>query len=90
MTTHLGSTTVEALRVPKPARESPLFLEIVDLANDLGRRPSNSHMARLQAAAAKLYELTPESFRHVLGTFPLVPESDRSAALEEFSRRRAW
>jgi Eco57I restriction-modification methylase len=89
MTTHLGSTTVEALRVPKPTRESPLFLEIVDLANDLSQRPSHHHMARLQAAAAKLYRLTPESFRHVLGTFPLVPESERSAALEEFSRTSA-
>ena len=32
MTTHLGSTTVEGLRVPKPRRDSPLFEEIVELS----------------------------------------------------------
>ena len=33
MTTHLGSATVEALRVPKPRYDSPLFEEIVELAH---------------------------------------------------------
>ncbi|HET9466959.1 MAG TPA: N-6 DNA methylase, partial [Vicinamibacterales bacterium] len=32
MTTHLGSATVEALRVPKPRFDAPLFEEIVELA----------------------------------------------------------
>ena len=35
MTTHLGSTTVEALRVPKPLSDSPVFEEIVELAHAL-------------------------------------------------------
>ena len=42
MTTHLGSATVEALRVPKPRYDSPLFEEIVELAHELrtgARRP---------------------------------------------------
>ena len=35
MTTHLGSTTVEALRIPRPSYDSPLFEEIVELAHEL-------------------------------------------------------
>ena len=42
MTTHLGSTTVEALRVPKPSYDSPLFEEIVELAHALRRAHSGT------------------------------------------------
>ena len=35
MTTHLGSSTVESLRVPKPPYDSPAFVEIVELTRAL-------------------------------------------------------
>jgi hypothetical protein len=35
---------------------------------------------------AKLYQLTPEEFRHVLSTFPLIPEKHRDDAITEFAR----
>ena len=86
MTTHLGSRTIEDLRVPKPARDSAIFREIAELATRLRARPSPASVARLQALAALAYDLTADDFRHVLTTFPLIPESERSAALEQFSR----
>jgi hypothetical protein len=86
MTTHLGSTTVEQLRVPKLDYDSLSFKEIVDLAASLRAQSSAGDAARLQALAARSYELTVEDFKHVLSTFPLVSNEERDAALEEFAR----
>jgi hypothetical protein len=86
MTTHLGSTTVEELRAPRPPRESSVFREIADLSAQMAVQPSSRRWTRLQAAAAHAYLLTEPEFRHVLSTFPLIPESERLDALEEFSR----
>ena len=72
MTTHLGSATVEALRVPKPRYDSPLFEEVVELAHELRRAHDDRAYARVQALAARCYELTADEFLHVLGTFPLA------------------
>jgi len=88
MTTHLGSRTVEELRVPKLAGTSPLFREISDLSEAAARFGANKagSAARVHALAAHAFELSEEEFRHVLSTFPLVPESDRAQALDEFRR----
>jgi hypothetical protein len=86
MTTHLGSATVEALRVPKPRHDSPLFEEITGLARELVRGHNNRDHSRLQALAARCYGLTEEEFSHVLTTFPLIDPSERRGALEEFRR----
>ena len=87
MTTHLGSATIEALRVPKPRYDSPLFEEIVELAHGLRRAPDAATLARVQAAAAECYGLSADDFTHVLTTFPLIDEADRRRALDEFRRR---
>jgi Eco57I restriction-modification methylase len=84
MTTHLGSATVEGLRVPKPRHDSFAFIQIVDLTRKLGKGGSDRERARLQALAAWCYGLAPEDFGHVLSTFPLVPEGERNEALMEF------
>jgi hypothetical protein len=47
-----------------------------------------SLIARLNALVAGRYQLTEAEFRHVLGTFPLVPLEVREAALREFQNRR--
>jgi hypothetical protein len=86
MTTHLGSATVEALRIPKPRYDSPLFEEITDLARHLMSRHDDRIHARLQALAARGYGLTEGEFSHVLTTFPLIDLSERRAAMEEFRR----
>jgi len=84
MTTHLGSATVEALRVPKPPYDSPAFQHIVELSHLLRNEPSPPHYARLQALAAMCYGLTVADFAHVLDTFPLIDKAARHAALDEF------
>jgi len=86
MTTHLGSTTVEGLRVPRTPCDSPLFVQIVELTRALQKNDSARDQARLQATAARCYTLTAQDFEHVLSTFPLVAQSERADALDEFLR----
>ncbi len=69
MTTHLGSTTVEALRVPRPRHDSAVFEEIVELSHRLRREYSGGAYARLQALAARCYGLSEREFEHVLAPF---------------------
>ena len=57
MTTHLGSATVEALRVPKPRYDSPLFEEIVELAHQL--RNAHADVAHARVAGARRALLRP-------------------------------
>jgi hypothetical protein len=84
MTTHLGSATVERLRVPKPLYDSPVFEEVVELAHSLRHGcPAHDH-ARVQALAAWCYGLNAAEFAHVLSTFPLVDAGERDLALQEF------
>ncbi|MFO0150656.1 MAG: Eco57I restriction-modification methylase domain-containing protein [Microcystis sp.] len=40
--------------------------------------------AKLDAIVAHLYELTPTEFQHILNTFPLVPESVKTATLKAY------
>ena len=84
MTTHLGSATVEALRVPKPRYESRLFDQIVALSHRLRSPRADLTHAQLQALAARCYGLAENEFAHVLTTFPLIEAEERSAALEKF------
>jgi hypothetical protein len=44
-------------------------------------------LARLNAVAAAIYQLTEAEFAHVLGTFPLVPQEERDGALSEFMKQ---
>jgi hypothetical protein len=85
MTTHLGSATVEALRVPTPRYDAPIFGDIVELAHDLRRGHTDVALARLQALAAHAYGLTRDELAHVLSTFPLVDAAERRRALECFA-----
>jgi hypothetical protein len=83
-TTHLGSATVEQLRVPVVSEDSPLFAQVVALTRVLERGSSDEHSARLQALAARCYQLMAADFEHILGTFPLVPSAQRAEALRAF------
>jgi hypothetical protein len=86
MTTHLGSKTVEELRMPKPAADSSVFREISERSAELSRSISAARMTRVQGLAARAFKLSEEEFRHVLRTFPLIPECERAEALDEFLR----
>jgi hypothetical protein len=84
LTTHLGSRTIEKLRVPRPANHTPLFMAIASLAMTAGR--DARAYAELQGLAALAYGIGEAEFRHILSTLPLVPEADRLAALDAFVR----
>ena len=43
--------------------------------------------ARLHAIVARLYQLSPDEFEHVLSTFPLIAKQDRDAAMREFMKK---
>ena len=89
VTTHVTTAIVERLPVPCEAHAPGAFAETAAIAGRLGRRRDPAAFARLNARVAELYQLTHEEFRHVLGTFPLVPAEDRDGAFREFAGRRS-
>jgi hypothetical protein len=90
MTTHLGSATVERLRVPKPLYDSPLFEEVVELSHALRHAYTPHDHARAHALAAWCYGLTAAEFAHVLSTFPLIAAAERDLAMKEFRHQAVF
>jgi len=86
--THVNVSIIEQLPVPHPDVDSAEFRDVVDLCGQLLGDPSQTGpLADLQGAVACLYELTAPEFHHVLETFPLVSEHERSAAMRCFVQR---
>jgi hypothetical protein len=90
VTTHVTTAVVERLPIPRPSRASRAYREIAALARLLERHPDRAAHARLQALVARIYQLSPAEFEHVLSTFPLVPGEDRKAALAAFRSDDGW
>jgi hypothetical protein len=87
VSTHVTVAIVERLPVPRPSRDSTAFRMVVELSRRLARAPDEAAaMTRLQAIAARLYGCTAEEFRLILDSFPLIPISERAAALAELPR----
>ena len=84
VTTHVTTAIVERLPIPGPEETRPVFREIAGLARLLARRSVPQASARLHAIVARLYQLSPDEFEHVLSTFPLIAKQDRDAAMREF------
>ena len=86
VTTHLGSTTVERLPVPRPAAKVEDFRRVAALARTLsrGRSPKGPMHMELQARAARLYGLSRADLALVLESFPLVDEGIRDAVMTTF------
>ena len=61
-----------------------LCREIAALARLLANRRDPAALALLHARVAELYQLSRAEFEHILATFPLIPESERDAALRMF------
>ena len=85
VTTHVTTAIVERLPIPRREDAPRAFREIATLARVLGRRDDRAAVARLNALAARLYQLTPAEFEYVLATFPLVPAGEREAALRAYA-----
>ena len=88
VTTHVTTAIVEALPMPRVERHSPLFSRLRDAAQRLESSPDPRAAADAQAAAAEAFGVTDDEFAHVLATFPLVDDSERTAAAGRFSQRR--
>ena len=85
VTTHVTVAIVHRLPVPGPASGSREFAVIAGLSRQLAGDPGDlDSMARLQGAAARLYELDADSFAHVLSTFPLIDAALREASMSAF------
>ena len=86
VSTHLSAAIVETLPIPQAHQSGHAFDEICRLARILSRGHQLDASARLNALVAWLYQLTQEEFEWVLGTFPLVPRTEREAAVRRLAR----
>jgi hypothetical protein len=84
--THVTATIIDRLPVPKPPRDSPCFAQLVAMSRSMSSSPDPLIAARLQASTADLYGCNEREFRHILASFPLIPDAEREAALREFTR----
>jgi hypothetical protein len=89
VSTHVTVAIVEALPVPRPDRRSDAYRRIADLAIELLATRGASMRARiaLQVEVARLYEFSAEDFEHVLTTFPLISEEERTLTLHAFREK---
>jgi len=88
--THVPAAAIHQLPVPVLPRQGAAFQSIARLARALSETGATpAHRAELQARVAGAYSLDAGGLAHVLETFPLVPESDRQAALDVFSAMAA-
>jgi hypothetical protein len=83
--THVTTSIIARLPVPRPPRDSDAFHAIAGLSVRLAAEPDDpAPAAQLHAHVAQLYGLVEVEFQHVLETFPLVDAEERSKALEAF------
>ena len=86
--THVTVTLVSRLRVPRLDPASRTYRRLSSLAETLMHSPSSAESqpeyAELQALVARAYELSEDDFRHVLTTFPLIPNEITVRCLIEF------
>ena len=87
--THVTATLMSRLPVPVIREGHPFFEPLGALTVSLARetRPVEEmeEYAQLQALCAHAYQLRANEFEHILGTFPLIPEDVRRAALAAFN-----
>jgi hypothetical protein len=84
VTTHVTTSTVERLPIPRREDSPRAFREIAATARLLSRRDDDAAAARLQASVASLYQLSVDEFAHVLSTFPLVAKHERDQAYDAY------
>jgi hypothetical protein len=76
------------LRVPIVNRDTHQCHRLSALAQTLMHSPGAAEQqpeyAEIQAVVAKLYGLSESDFRHVLSTFPLIPEEVKANTLVQF------
>jgi hypothetical protein len=86
VTTHVTTTIVERLAVPRLDQVGPFAPLLVRAAETLARKHDAAAFVAMNVVVARLYQLSEGEFAHVLSTFPLIDGSERTAMLEEFVR----
>ncbi len=89
VTTHVTTSLLARLPVPRPLENTAPFDRLVDLAKGITKRGlanSSAEYAELNAIAAGLYAITPDEYAHILATFPLIQENFRSECLSSYVR----
>jgi hypothetical protein len=86
VTTHVTTALMARLPVPRPAGDDWQFRALATLARSLEKTgiSDNHSYARMNAIVADLYQLSAAQYEHVLGTFPLLPESLRVACSDAY------
>ena len=84
--THVPAAVIHQLPVPRVGRTSAVFERIASLARSAAA--DESARATIHALMAIAYGLDAGDLAHVLETFPLVPQRERTAALDAFRRER--
>jgi hypothetical protein len=87
--THVTAALMSRLPIPVIRERHPFFDRLCSLATSLSRSSERveemEEYARAQALCAHAYQLRASEFEHILGTFPLIPEGVRQAALAAFN-----
>jgi hypothetical protein len=84
VTTHVTTAIVERLPIPTEQDAGRSYGAIVSSATRLTRRFELDTWAALNAIVGRLYQLTSDELRHLLGTFPLIAEHERARVLDRF------
>ncbi len=85
MSTHVTTALMARLPVPRPRAGSQAHADLAALAQELAQGAIDDRpgaYARLNAVAAAAYRLSTEEYRHVVGTFPLLPQALRAACID--------
>jgi hypothetical protein len=87
--THVTAALMSRLPVPVIRERHRFFDRLHALATALARSSmpveEMEEYAQVQALCARAYQLRATEFEHILGTFPLISEEVRTAALAAFN-----
>jgi hypothetical protein len=88
--THVTASLMSRLQVPVVQRDAYVYRRLSSLAQTLMHSPGAAEQqpeyAELQALVARLYALSEADLRHVLGTFPLIPEEVKAETVALFNK----
>ena len=84
VTTHVTTTIVERLPIPREDQLTATADELVSAAEHLSHGHDTQVFAHLNAQVAQIYQLRESEFAHVLATFPLIDSAERAMMLAAF------
>jgi len=86
VTTHVTTSIISRLRVPKPLRAIEQLATLSQALARFGVEDPSDAYAELNALAARLYGVDEADYRFILDSFPLIPQSQRDRCLAFFCK----